>query len=145
MTKLATLWQELVALLPVTENTLVQIGANDRATLNDLIQLREWHGVLIEPVPFLFERLKVSIPVASGLLALNAAIHPSADRESMTFYSAKEHELDNKIVPGWFKGLSSFDLPTILSHEKFVPDIREHIEEITVQTRTSESLLNELE
>jgi glycosyltransferase involved in cell wall biosynthesis len=37
--------------------TLLQVGANDGKSLNELIRKYGWSGVLIEPVPFVFEEL----------------------------------------------------------------------------------------
>src|SRR5688500_19325979 len=55
----------------------VQIGSNDGKTgdpLYEYIKECKWKGILVEPVPYLFEKLKQTYRGFEGLLFENSAI-----------------------------------------------------------------------
>ena len=86
----------------------VQIGANDgmlEDPLREFILANRWRGVLVEPVPYLFERLQRTYRDIDRVSLENVAI---ADREgSMPFYYVRESSGD-PTVPVWHAGLGSF-------------------------------------
>lgn len=107
----------------------VQIGSNDGKQgdplYNFVMKSDKWHGVLVEPVNFLFERLKKNYANKSGLIFENSLI--SNDRKERIFYyvdsSAKKSFPD---LPDWYDQLGSFNHGHILHHlgKKIEPYIK---------------------
>ena len=97
---------------------LVQIGSNDGKTgdpLHALLQKnKKWKALLVEPVPYAFERLKTNYSDRSRFICENVAINQG---EALDFYwvdsIAKKHLQD---LPYWFDQLGSFDKEHILKH-----------------------------
>jgi FkbM family methyltransferase len=120
--------------------TFVQIGSNDGTTGDPLRELAEsngWAGVLVEPVPYVFERLRAQRAGDDRLALENAAI---ADRDgSAPLYHLRERG-DDEDLPEWYDQLGSFSLPTILKHEELIPNIRELLVTTDVRTLTFDSL-----
>jgi FkbM family methyltransferase len=120
--------------------TLVQVGANDGTLLSAPIRRFGWTGILIEPVPFIFEMLKSNYADVSGLVLLNIAIHAQDDGGKVPFYSVKQ--LDNP--PNiWYNQLSSFKKEVLLSHSIQIPHLDDLIEEIQISTRTFAGIIME--
>jgi FkbM family methyltransferase len=118
----------------------VQVGANDGVTLDPLrrqILLRQWSGVHVEPVPSIFERLRVN--TGCRRLALeNVAI---ADRSGLLpFYSVSDDPALG--FPAWVKLLGSFRREVVESHAQFVPQIASHVICTPVPTMTWGELLD---
>src|SRR3990172_11007463 len=97
---------------------IVQIGANDGIVgdpLHELIQTHvDWQVLFVEPVPYLFERLKLNYGLSGRFKYENAAIN---DGSTCNFYWVGEeagHELLN--LPRWWDQLASFDKEHILRH-----------------------------
>jgi FkbM family methyltransferase len=95
--------------------TFVQIGAND-GVMHDLIHKfiidYEWQGVLVEPISYLFERLKENYKNISNLRFENSAISDKSEKKD--FYrlsNSTEFEL-----PDWAAGLGSFKLEILLNN-----------------------------
>lgn len=93
----------------------VQIGANDGVMedhLHDAIKNYHWKGVLVEPVEYLFNKLKKNYHDCKGLYFENSAI---SDNEETRFF----YRLDNKDgqLPSWAEGLGSFKKDVILCHK----------------------------
>ena len=90
---------------------IVQIGSNDGKTgdpLNELLQInKRWKALFVEPVPFLFKRLKSNYLDASRFQFENVAIN---NGEKLKFYwvDAKAKESINGL-PFWYDQLGSFD------------------------------------
>jgi FkbM family methyltransferase len=74
----------------------VQIGAHDGRTYDPIsphVRKHGWHGLLIEPQPDIFARLKTNYEGSPGLLFENVAI---AEKEgSLTLYRFKEATADD--------------------------------------------------
>jgi FkbM family methyltransferase len=104
---------------------IVQIGAYDGKS-NDflsylLLRNRKWRAILVEPVPFLFERLKTNYFSAPWVEFSNVAI--GTETKWMTFYHVKA-EAENEF-PHWCTQLGSFSKEHILSHiDSIEPYIR---------------------
>jgi FkbM family methyltransferase len=98
---------------------VVQIGANDGKTRDPihvlLLENPSWAALLVEPVPFLFERLRQNYANNSRFRFENVAI---GDQVGVTpFYyvddSAREQISD---IPWWFDQVGSFDREHITRH-----------------------------
>jgi len=108
----------LPVLVPETDAQVVQIGSNDGKTDDPIHQLllkrKGWQGLFVEPVPYIFERLKQSYPTEPRFRYENAAIN---DGSSATFYwvdaTAKQRIPD---LPEWYDQLGSFCREHIVNH-----------------------------
>ncbi len=120
----------------------VQIGSNDGSTgdpVNNLI-LRNpgWTGLFVEPVPFLFERLRKNYPSEARLRFENVAISDKVG--SLPFYYlSPEAGRVNPDLPEWFDQLGSFDREHIAS--KFGNSMDQFIVEAMIPTVSLEAVL----
>ena len=98
---------------------VVQIGSNDGNAGDPirslLLQNLSWAALFVEPVPFLFERLRKNYAGSSRFRFENVAIGERAG--VCAFYyvheTAKEHVPE---LPSWFDQLGSFDRDHISRH-----------------------------
>ena len=104
--------------------TFVQIGSND-GVLNDplhgTIRSHGWSGLLVEPVPRLFEKLKANYQDVSGVRAANVAIGPVDG--IATLYDVPGVPGD----PDWVEQIASLDREVVLRHAYAVPDLERRI------------------
>ena len=102
----------------------VQIGANDGMRFDDLYGFVTRHpcsGIVVEPLPDLFERLRANYADYPLIVPINKAIHETADVLPM-FRVALE------ALPrysGWAAGIASFDRAHLLGHGIAPADIIE--------------------
>lgn len=116
----------------------VQIGANDGELadpLSDTVRRHGWRGVLVEPIPWIYERLVANYQGTEGLTFVNAAI---AERDGVRPMYFVERQPDD---PDFFDGLFSFDEAVLRSHRSARADFDERIETTEVRTLTFRSLL----
>lgn len=93
------------------EAQIVQIGSNDGKTgdpLNTLLHKhKKWKGVFVEPVPYLFEKLKENYKDSSRFSFENVAIN---EGETLEFYWVDPAARDIlKNLPYWYDQLGSFN------------------------------------
>ena len=116
----------------------VQIGSNDGVVhdpIHVVVRTYGWTGVLVEPIPELFEKLKANYADVPGLAFENAAV---GDRDGCSrLYGVRARAGD----PYWVDQLSSFDRSTVLSHAAVLEDLESRIVEIPVETLTLPSLV----
>jgi FkbM family methyltransferase len=99
------------------EAFLVQIGSNDGKTGDPFHELlhknQSWSALFVEPVPYLFERLKKNYPGTDRFRFENAAIN---DGSNLTFYWV-DPKVKNEIadLPFWYDQLGSFDKDHIVN------------------------------
>jgi FkbM family methyltransferase len=102
-----TLFAELQATTP--EVFFVQIGAMDGVSFDPLYQYvirYGWRGLLVEPLPDLFEQLKRSYSSHPGMIFENVAIAEKPCSKEM--YRVPLDAVEHGLVPIWAKGISSF-------------------------------------
>ena len=125
------------------EAFFVEIGANDGEQhdhLRPLILAHPWTGIMVEPVPYVFERLRRNYGDQGRIALENAAIARS-DGE-LPFYYVRDASPDERAsLPGWYDAIGSFSREAILSHERHIPDIADRIVEARVPALTFASLL----
>lgn len=98
---------------------VVQIGSNDGATDDPIFKLLarnpSWHALLVEPVPFLFERLRANYRDNKNIKFENVAISDKVGKSAFYYVDqrAKQHIPD---LPFWFDQLGSFDRNHISRH-----------------------------
>jgi FkbM family methyltransferase len=119
----------------------IQVGSNDglcNDPLREYILRYHWSGILVEPVPYLFERLKANYAGKNGTLFFeNSAIASSID--PMPFYYLKESNLPH--LPEWYNQLGSFNKDVVLQHQHLIPHFDELLTEDAVQTISFRGLL----
>lgn len=120
----------------------VQVGSNDGLHNDPIFSMSSsselWTGILIEPVPYLFERLKANYKNSTRFIFENVAIGRNSDKKP--FYYVSEHArtaLGN--LPVWHDQLGSFDKNHILNHE--IPQIESFIEVMDVKIFTLPDIL----
>ena len=98
-------------LLDTGQKLVVQIGSNDGKSgdpiYNILNRNKSWECLFVEPVPYLFKRLKNNYPNDSRFKFENSAVN---DGSEQIFYSVDpiaKQKIDN--LPVWFDQLGSFD------------------------------------
>jgi FkbM family methyltransferase len=124
------------------EAFFIEIGSNDgdkHDHLRPLILSRNWRGVMVEPVPYIFARLRSNYEHLEGVALENVAI---GDRDGeLPFFHLREPsaaELDQ--LPEWYDGTGSFDRATILRHADEIPDLESRLIETRVPTLTFDTL-----
>tara|TARA_B100002051_G_scaffold274401_1_gene315448 strand:+ start:7635 stop:8378 length:744 start_codon:yes stop_codon:yes gene_type:complete len=116
-------------------NSLIQIGANDGKSFDDLsffIKKYQTNSILVEPIPEHFDELKINYSQLKNVNLENVAI--SEDKEKKYLYSVKKKFRD--IYGGHAKAISSFNLDHLLKH-----GVRKgHIEKLFVNSLSVEKL-----
>jgi FkbM family methyltransferase len=118
--------------------TFVQIGANDGVRcdpLHETVITHHWRGVLVEPIPDLFERLVENYPGASTLTFENAAL--GTTNGSITLWVVRPRMGD----PDWADQLASFDKEVVLRHRNEVPQLDDRLEHVEVESLTLPTLV----
>ncbi len=119
----------------VSEPVFVKVGANDGITgdpFSDILLANaKWKGLLIEPVPYCFDRLRATFHDAQRFSLEQVAIGATAGKA--TFYYVDEKAAESiPDLPSWYDQLGSFDKNHILKHLNGVlePFIVEHDVEV---------------
>jgi len=116
----------------------VQVGSNDGVVfdpLHNVVKTYGWTGVLLEPLPGLFDSLVANYAGYPGLAFENAAI---ADHDGVaTLFMVEPRPGD----PYWVNQLASFDKQVILSHVGKVDDLERRLVEVQVQALTFPTLV----
>jgi len=117
----------------------LEIGANDGRPNGMIYPFLEkgWRGALVEPVPYLFERLSDNVSAFRNVVALPYACGPERGRR--TFYSVVSPKDRNK--NGWIEFIGSFDRDVIMRHQFGFADLESHIREIEVDVYTATDLV----
>ncbi|HZR36533.1 MAG TPA: FkbM family methyltransferase [Nevskia sp.] len=119
----------------------VQVGSNDAAhgdPIMDHVLSRGWSGLLVEPVPYVFERLRRRHGRNPRLRMACTAI---GQQEGMRPFYCLE-PLDRPPSP-YYDQMGSFSREHIVKHERFHPGLSAHIREIQVPCKTLTGLLRE--
>jgi FkbM family methyltransferase len=117
----------------------MQIGANDGDKgdyLDTYVRCLDWTGILVEPIPYVFEALETRHGTNPRLTLVNAAI---ADHDG----TARIHYLpkaDDPDLPEWYDALASFRRDVIVDHAPWIPDIESRVSSIEVPALTMDSL-----
>jgi FkbM family methyltransferase len=118
----------------------VQIGSHDghaRDPLLTNIETHRWHGVMVEPVPYVFERLCSHYGDHAALQLVNVAI-ADHDGSQALYYLPQSDDPD---LVSWYDALASFNRQVLLSHTDFIPDVAERIATMEVPCWTFDTLV----
>ena len=124
------------------EPFFVEIGANDgdhHDHLRPFILSRRWRGLMVEPVPYIFEKLRANYDAVEGVSPVNVAV-ADRDGELPFFHLAEPAEEDRARLPDWADGIGSFSREAVLSHARAIPDVERLIVRTEVPALTFESL-----
>lgn len=124
------------------EAFFVEIGSNDGEQHDHLLPIilaSGWRGIMVEPVPYVFERLKRNYAGVSRVTLENAAIAERDGRRPF-FYLAQAEGPEREQLPSWYDTLGSFSREAVLGHAKHVDDIEERLVTTEVPCLTFESL-----
>lgn len=117
--------------------SFVQVGGNDGITedpIHDFIVQYGWIGVIVEPVPSLFERLRQTYREMTGIQFEMCACSDSSG--IVTFYHVNtENELGLQI--------SSFSSETIMRHADSIPNLKDLIVPIEVPVKRVSQIIND--
>src|SRR5262249_55882762 len=90
----------------------VKVGANDGFTGDPcsdiLLQKDNWKGLLIEPVPFCFERLQHRFGDQRRFILKQLAVGP-VSKGKQFYYVEKRAKFEIPSLPEWFDQLGSFN------------------------------------
>lgn len=135
----------------------IQIGACDGKfvdPINKHIKKYNWEGVLVEPVPYYFEKLKETYKDSNNLTFVNKAISEKNSSVSMFTIDPSGFE----VLPAWVQGISSLHLDRNAISEDYwtkgrgkvhlkdgysYEKLKPFIKEIQVECITLEVLINE--
>jgi FkbM family methyltransferase len=116
----------------------IQVGSND-GSHNDPLRahlLRHgWSGIMVEPVPYVFERLRANYGAQKGVRLEQVAIGPVEG--PIPFYHLAQTD---EALPQWYDQLGSFLRENIVKHADQIPRLEERILETMVQSMTFRSL-----
>jgi len=110
----------------------VQVGSNDGAQGDPIHRLvhrhPQWRGIFIEPVPFLFERLKTNYPDGERFVFENVAIGEQRGHALFHYVSERAKAALGDRLPYWYDQLGSFDRHHIVKHldgllEPYIVDV----------------------
>ena len=122
--------------------TFVQVGAHDGTQLDPLREAilgSRWTGVMVEPVPYVFDRLALRYGDHPRLALENVAIAEADGTEPFHLLRQADHDEEEEVWR-WYDALGSFRREVVMSHEHLIPDIAERIETIEVPCVTFDTL-----
>ena len=122
----------------------IQVGSNDAGYGDPLryhILHDAWRGIMIEPLPFIFRRLRARYANLDGLIFENVAIDKQAGQRS--FYHLRDD--DDPALPPWYDQLGSFLKENVFKHADLLPDMEQRIVETPVQCASLDQLINKHE
>lgn len=97
---------------------VLQIGANDGFTKDPLNRLisnnKSWEALFVEPVPFLFEKLKIHYPDKNRFRFENSPVNTGKKERFYWVSEDAKYLIPN--LPSWYDQLGSFDKSNILKH-----------------------------
>jgi FkbM family methyltransferase len=107
----------------------VQVGANDGLMsdpVREFVDRYRWRGILIEPIPWLFDKLRENYRDHPQVIFENMAISDS--REFLTLYTLEQ----DPDLPNWAHGLTSFSRDILMIHRRCHPRFDRLIKEVRV-------------
>lgn len=116
----------------------VQIGSSDGVAndpLHDTVRSRGWSGLLVEPIPQLFEQLTANYRGVPGITTANVAI--GTEDGKATIYAVDSRPGD----PEWVDQIASLDREVVLRHAYALPGLESRIVPTEVESVRLSSLM----
>jgi FkbM family methyltransferase len=120
----------------------VEVGSNDGEQhdhLRPFILSHGWRGIMVEPVPYVFERLRANYGGLDGLALVNVAV-ADCDGRLPFYYLAPPAEHEREALPDWYDGVGSFSREAVLGHRHRIADVEHRIVREDVECLSFESL-----
>jgi FkbM family methyltransferase len=117
----------------------IQIGSNDgirRDPIRRFVMRHRWAGIMVEPVPSIFDVLVANYRGNPELHFENVAI--AEQRGTLPFYSLRSTA---GTLPEWHDQIGSLLPDTLLRYRRAIPDIERHIVEDKVRAITYADLM----
>jgi FkbM family methyltransferase len=108
----------------------VQIGSNQGVAndpLHETIRTYRWSGVLVEPLPHLFDQLVRNYDGVPGLSFRNVAV--ASQEGHITMYLVDRRPDD----PEWVTQIASLDRDHVVKHAYAIPDVEDRIHAVDVE------------
>jgi FkbM family methyltransferase len=126
----------------ITKPYFVKVGAND-GVANDpcgqlLLQNEFWRGLLIEPVPYCFEKLSAVYHDTSRFVIQSKAVSNFVGKKRF-YYVDKDANLSHDL-PDWYDQLASFDKQHIVKHLNGI--LEPFIKEVDIDCETLSEILS---
>jgi FkbM family methyltransferase len=102
----------------------VQIGANDGVRFDGLYGFATTHpcsGIVVEPLPDMFERLRSNYADYPRIVPVNVAVHTESG--TLSLFRVAPEAISR--YPGWASGIASFDRDHLLRHSIDAADVLE--------------------
>lgn len=112
----------------------IQIGSNNAThgdPLHRFLRREHWHGIMAEPVSYVFNRLRAKYGGSERFILENIAI--AEVNGTKEFYYLEQ---SNDDLPVWYDQLRSFSLPIIMKHTDFIPNIEKRIRKTNIECIT---------
>ncbi len=122
------------------EAFFIEIGANDGVQhdfLRPQILATRWRGVMVEPVPHVFTRLRRNYRDLDRVVLEHAAI---ADRDGERPFFHLAEAAPGERLPPWYDAIGSFSRETVLGHRDRIPEIERRLVESRVPVLSFETL-----
>ena len=119
----------------------IQIGCCDGVVediMHNLIIKNNWSGILLEPVKYLFEQLKVNYQKQLNLIVCNVAI--SNEDGFKDFWYLREN---TDGLPFWYNQVGSFFPEVILKHVGEIPNLKDYLVQEKVKCITFNTLIRQ--
>lgn len=113
---------QALASRPSRRFSFVQIGANDGVRFDGLYGFVTSHpscGIVVEPLPDMFERLRANYADYPAIVPINKAIH--ASQRSVQLFRVAPAAMSR--YEGWASGIASFDREHLIRHGVAPQDI----------------------
>lgn len=110
-----------------------QVGANDGKSGDPffyLVKYLKWRGIMFEPVPYVFKKLKANYQDNKNILLENSAL--TTNDGNLLFYYLKKS--NNPNLPEWYDQIGSFNLDVLKKHQESIPDFDNLLTHSEVQT-----------
>lgn len=120
----------------------VEIGSNDGEQhdhLRPFILSRPWRGIMVEPVPYVFERLRRNYE-SQGRIELENVAVAEEDGQLPFYYLVEPTQEERETLPDWYDGVGSFSRDAVVGHAAHIPDIESRIVSSEVTALMFESL-----
>jgi FkbM family methyltransferase len=120
----------------------IEIGANDGEQADPLrpfVLSRQWRGIMVEPLPHVFERLRRNYGWLERVVLENAAI-ADEDGTLPIYHVGPPGNGDPEVTPDWYDAIGSLSRETVLRHAVHIPDLEHRIASTEVAVLTFGSL-----
>ena len=125
----------------------IKVGAHDGVTgdpsSRSLLETTRWQVCLVEPVPWLFERLKLNYADNSRFTCVNAAINSDGATSASLYMVDRDRVTGVMALPDWWDQIASLDQNHIVKCLVLgVPETEIEVESMTLASLVARHRLN---